>query len=251
MTGDKIEIDNDKRSGYVYYINCLPDAFRNAAKTLDDRVTKNGVGDDTKEWVKGQDAVFANCGGDAAAPAELTAGPSWLKQDRSYQIAAALLYQGKNAEPRTVSKTIAKDKSSRGTRLPGSSRLARISAKQACAGAGIRRTRPADETKRRELLQKAVVLFWPWEKLDERIPRLGGSAARSGKVQMTRTSGKELATPSRPESNTILQRLYDYSLFINVFYRLRTTPDEHANPPKPRKPEGNMTGYKLTPATCC
>lgn len=82
VTGEKVEIENDKRSGYVYYINCLPDAFRNAAKTLDDRVAKNGVGDDTKEWVKGQDAVFANCGGDAAAPAELTAGPEWLRRDR-------------------------------------------------------------------------------------------------------------------------------------------------------------------------
>ena len=96
---------------YNSFDNCLDDAFATAAKTLAARVTSYGAKDPSVlEWVRGQDAVFSNCGDGkpepyygpgkppppppaphppAAAPAS---APVWLKQDRAYQLAAAQFY---------------------------------------------------------------------------------------------------------------------------------------------------------------
>lgn len=223
VTSEKIDIDNDRRSGYVYYINCLPDAFRNAAKTLDDRVAKNGITDDTKEWVKGQDAVFANCGGDSAAPAELTTGPSWLRQDRAYQIAAALFYQGKNAEARTAFETIAKDNSSPWNKT---SRFvaARTYIREASLVEMPESGEPdqAAEAKRVELLRKGV------EHLDNIIEdgamsEFHASAARLlglAKFRMTPNERRqELGNilTTRANNGNFYNDFYDYSLFINRF----------------------------------
>ena len=223
VTGEKIAIENDKRSGYVYYINCLPDAFRNAAKTLDDRVAKSGVTDDTKEWVKGQDAVFANCSEDAAAPAELTAGPTWLKQDRSYQIAAALLYQGKNAEARTAFETIAKDNSSpwnKTSRFVAARTFIREASLLPMPESG--EPDPQVEATRRELLQKGV------EHLDNIIEdntmsEFHASAARLlglAKFRMTPNERRqELGNilTTKTNNTNFYNDFYDYSLFINRF----------------------------------
>ncbi len=109
VTEVKVEVATNKQDGYNYFINCLPDSFRNATKTLEDRIAKYGVSADTKEWLKGQDAVFANCEAAAALPLDLAVGPDWLRKDRSYQIAAAKFYQGKIPEARTDLQTIAAD----------------------------------------------------------------------------------------------------------------------------------------------
>ena len=105
----KVEVATNKQDGYNYFINCLPDSFRKATKTLEDRIAKYGVSADTKEWLKGQDAVFANCEAAVALPLDLTAGPDWLQKDRAYQIAAAKFYQGKIPEARADLQTIAAD----------------------------------------------------------------------------------------------------------------------------------------------
>jgi len=160
VTGEKVEFDKDRRSGYVYYINCLPDSFRNAARTLEARLAAHGVNDDTKEWLKGQDAVFANCGGDTPMPAELDDGPAWLRHDRAYQIAAALLYREKNAEARAAFETIAADASSP---LKNTARFvaARTYIREASLLEEDREpgSDPAAEQNRRRLLQKAVDSF--------------------------------------------------------------------------------------------
>lgn len=114
FAGDpKLETEKRLPDDYFYYTTCLDDAFRNAAKTLDARIAKYGISDDVKEWVNGQDAVFANCGEGSKMPAEAAANaPDWLKKDRAYQNAAALLYSEKNAEARTEFQKIANDNNS-------------------------------------------------------------------------------------------------------------------------------------------
>jgi hypothetical protein len=109
VTEEKVTVDSNKQDGYSYFTNCLPDSFRNATKTLEDRIAKHGVAADTKEWLKGQDAVFTNCGEAAATPENLTNGPDWLQKDRSYQIASAKFYQGKMRDARIDLDAIAAD----------------------------------------------------------------------------------------------------------------------------------------------
>jgi len=79
---------------YFSYLNCPSDAFQTAAKTLADRSTKFGLKTAAlRDWVSGQDAVFANCSGGAQViPAELTSGDSLQHADRAYQIACANFY---------------------------------------------------------------------------------------------------------------------------------------------------------------
>lgn len=86
---------NTPFSGYDYFPNCASNAFEVATATLKDRIASNGADDpQVREWIRGQDQVFENCSGGAPTiPTELGAGvPAWLRQDRDYQIAAALFY---------------------------------------------------------------------------------------------------------------------------------------------------------------
>jgi hypothetical protein len=77
------------------YDNCLDDAFRTAAATLDSRVKEHGADKaSVAEWLKGQNAVFSNCAGPEGMPAETAKeAPLWLRQDRAYQMAAAHFYR--------------------------------------------------------------------------------------------------------------------------------------------------------------
>jgi hypothetical protein len=78
--------------------NCLPEAFAFAAETLAARQARYGAGDRAvDDWIRGQVAVFRNCGGDAATAAILPEpAPEWadarLRADRAYQAAAASFY---------------------------------------------------------------------------------------------------------------------------------------------------------------
>src|SRR5579862_4959672 len=85
-----------KSSGdqYVYYENCLGDAFLTAARTLEDRRVSYGSAAGIANWASAQDQVFTNCSGDKTAyPDPLPATASSLQRaDRDYQIAAAHFY---------------------------------------------------------------------------------------------------------------------------------------------------------------
>jgi hypothetical protein len=106
-TGKKVPND------YSFYENCLGDSFNTAAKTLNERVAKYGVNENTKEWLNGQDAVFSNCGGEGRIPAVVGGdAPEWLLKDRQYQIAAALFYSAKFPEARDNFANIAGDANS-------------------------------------------------------------------------------------------------------------------------------------------
>ena len=111
------EIHDIRQYGMVYsagyilagtYQNCQADAFRTAAATLESRAKTWGAHSaELADWIKGQDAVFSNCGsGDstgaypsnkpvilASSPAPAPASaPLLLREDRAYQIAAAQFY---------------------------------------------------------------------------------------------------------------------------------------------------------------
>jgi hypothetical protein len=78
----------------AFDVSCFPNAYRNAAATLTERIKEHGTGDPAvREWINGQDAVFANCFSDAALPPELPNALDWLKADRAYQIATAHFYR--------------------------------------------------------------------------------------------------------------------------------------------------------------
>ena len=78
----------------AFDVSCFPNAYRNAAATLIERIKQHGAGDPAvREWTIGEDAVLANCDADSALPAAAPNGPDWLKADRAYQIASAYLYR--------------------------------------------------------------------------------------------------------------------------------------------------------------
>ena len=113
---------------YSAYRNCLDDAFDDATETLAARIKNWGAGSQqTVEWLRGQDQVFANCGGDRwewnskpplvraefRAPAPLPPGADpLLAADRQYQTAAALFYGGKYKEATEAFRAVARNTAS-------------------------------------------------------------------------------------------------------------------------------------------
>ncbi len=99
---------------YMDFLNCYPSAFDTAAATLKARIAAYGATDRwVIEWVKGQDAVFANCSQtDLSLPAELPDLPDWFKADRAYQLASAYFYHWDYAEARQRFAAITKDTAS-------------------------------------------------------------------------------------------------------------------------------------------
>ncbi len=112
ITNEKRDVETEKRitNDYNYFSNCLPDAFNNATKTLETRIAKYGINENVKEWLKGQDTVFAGCEGAKTAPEPSGENfPEWLRKDREYQIAAAQFYNGDFAGARENFEKIAAD----------------------------------------------------------------------------------------------------------------------------------------------
>jgi hypothetical protein len=96
---------------YEFFPNCAKNAFEVATSTLKDRAATYGAQDvNVRSWLAAQDIVFQNCQGAGALPDALgTASPLWLRKDREYQIAAALLYSLKFDEARARFEKIAAD----------------------------------------------------------------------------------------------------------------------------------------------
>ncbi|MEK6334476.1 MAG: hypothetical protein AABM67_05975, partial [Acidobacteriota bacterium] len=89
------EIYTERRyGGYDFFPNCSANAFEVATATLKDRAATYGPEDrNVRAWVAAQDIVFQNCAQGGTVPDELgPESPAWLRQDRDYQIGAALLY---------------------------------------------------------------------------------------------------------------------------------------------------------------
>jgi hypothetical protein len=89
-------MDTDRRIGnYQTVRNCLDDAFVSAMRTGKARIAQwGGASAAASDWVKAQDAVFANCSGDLLVlPEPAPPGADALtRADRAYQTAAAYFY---------------------------------------------------------------------------------------------------------------------------------------------------------------
>lgn len=136
FTPTKDTLDADRTppgEPYGTFGNCLDDAFVTASRTLQSRTKSYGPNSaEFTEWVRGQDAVFSNCGGDydprrhyipegqptpPAPPAPHMPQPAskaslLLQQDRAYQIAAANFYATKYDDAISGFRTIAADNAS-------------------------------------------------------------------------------------------------------------------------------------------
>ncbi|CAN5408031.1 hypothetical protein BH11CYA1_BH11CYA1_35260 [soil metagenome] len=91
---------------YNPFLNCNDDSFKQAVKTLQEKVAKYGAGSPAvKEWLAAQDSVFCHCsapeydyktksqGKEPAMPVAAPANASEeVKRERAYQIAAANFY---------------------------------------------------------------------------------------------------------------------------------------------------------------
>lgn len=100
--------------GYDYFPNCTKNAFEVATQTLKDRASSYGADNSgTREWLDAQDKVFKNCLSGSTLPGELgSEKPEWLRKDREYQIAAALLYSLSFDQARARFEKIAADSGS-------------------------------------------------------------------------------------------------------------------------------------------
>jgi hypothetical protein len=94
--------ENPRKTDMVYepnFMNCLPDAFTTAARTLDERATAWGQKSEALGvWIATQDAVFSQCAQlekDAKPmlpPALPQNAPVLLAQDHAYQLASLQFY---------------------------------------------------------------------------------------------------------------------------------------------------------------
>jgi hypothetical protein len=96
VTGTDPKTDTDRRiAQYQFVTNCLDGTFASAAATGTARIDRYGAGSpEVREWFRAQDAVLANCAGDAAVlpdPAPPSAD-ALTRADRAYQTAAAYFY---------------------------------------------------------------------------------------------------------------------------------------------------------------
>ncbi len=128
----KIYTDRNNPDSYSSFVNCTAGAFDNAVKTLNTRLEGNKT-DDVKEWLRGQDAVFANCSEAKDPPSAVAAtAPQWLKDDRTYQIAAAYFYATQYEQAKTAFTEIANNTASP-WRAMSAYLLARVAIRQASA----------------------------------------------------------------------------------------------------------------------
>lgn len=104
----------EKPNEYENYVNCNPDAFQNAAATLNARVAKYGADSVAMQaWVRVQDQVFSNCAsGESIPEAAPTDFDTLMRADRAYQIAAAHFYAAHFDEARKHFEAIAADNAS-------------------------------------------------------------------------------------------------------------------------------------------
>ena len=118
--------------GFYDYLNCPDPAFAMAIQTLQSRAAAWGAQNAwLKDWIAGQDAVFANCAKNPAPPvwapanrpapvvspmsvpqAAPAGAPLLLQQDRAYQVAAANFYYKKFDVAAQDFAAIAQDKKS-------------------------------------------------------------------------------------------------------------------------------------------
>lgn len=111
---DRYRTSRSSSSPFVFYTNCLDDAFETAASTLGDRRQHYASPSAITDWVVAQDQVFADCSSDKPAyPAPpVSDAPPLVRADREYQIAAAHFYSEDLQEAEQRFRSIAADEKS-------------------------------------------------------------------------------------------------------------------------------------------
>lgn len=203
----------EKPNDYETYINCQQDAFETAAAVLDQRTRKFGADSAViKDWLAGQDQVFANCSeGQVIPPAAPADADPLLRSDRAYQIAAANFYSGSFDDARIQFTAISLDKSSP-WRATAAYLIARSLLRKASLG-------PA-ETKNESLAQSEDQL----KKIlnDHSLAAVQPAAARLLNIVGLRlhpeTKLHELAESLLKKNQaTLKQDLWDYTLLLDQF----------------------------------
>lgn len=100
---------------HAFYLNCAPDAFRIALRTMEERRARFGQNSAAfRSWLAAQDIVFGDCVAEKPSiPPDADANlPVLIRQDREYQIAAAKFYSDDYAGALAGFKRIAADASS-------------------------------------------------------------------------------------------------------------------------------------------
>lgn len=111
----KIELHRGREyQQFRWYPNCQDDAYRNAARTLTQRIATFGPrSPHVHFWVEAQDIVFSNCeSGRNIPPPAAPGSPPVFHADRAYQIAAAYFYSGDFKAAESAFQAIASDRSS-------------------------------------------------------------------------------------------------------------------------------------------
>ncbi len=100
-----------REDAWEFYVNCSDNAWLTAAETLRERVGRFGAQSaEVREWLRGQDAVFANCEEGRRIPDPEPAGlHPLIGKDRAYQIAAAHFYSQSFDEAAQRFEAIAQD----------------------------------------------------------------------------------------------------------------------------------------------
>jgi tetratricopeptide (TPR) repeat protein len=210
---------------YTEFENCPSNAFRNAVKTLNDRIAKYGATSSyVKEWVNGQDKVFCHCGAGRydwnkktvtpegpfpePVPANADAG---LKADRAYQIAAAHFYSKMFDEAKKEFLAIAQDSSS-----PWQS-MGLLLAARCMIRKGTLPTKPDKES----LLQAAELLnqILKDPKLDSIHSTARGLLSfvdcQSDPDKKVTALAKALVDPSKDDA--LQQNIYDYTFLLDRY----------------------------------
>jgi hypothetical protein len=233
--------NREKPNEYDSYLNCQKDAFETATKTLEARLTKFGADSPAiKDWIAGQDLVFANCSEGQHIPAELPADADrLLRADRQYQIAAANFYSGNFAAAKTLFESISKDSQS-----PW-----RIIAPYLKARTTLREASLGPEEKKKEVLAEAE------HELDEVLAK---SELKSSHADARRLLGivrlrlhpeerlRELAITlsNKSDSANLKQNLWDYTVLLDHYL---DSDAHHQDSTKPAVPRGDdLTDWIVT-----
>lgn len=200
-------------SGYDYFLNCPSDAFKNAAKTLEERKTKFGVDSaELKEWIQAQDQVFSNCGSGKNIPDKAVSSAPVIQADRAYQIAAANFYATNFDEAKQQFESISNDAAS-----PW-----REQAKYLVARSLLRKASLGEETQKEETLLQAEA------QLKKTLSETTQAELRSSAGKLLNLVGLRLrpAELVRGLSQTLLkqeanenlyQDLWDYTILLDKY----------------------------------
>jgi hypothetical protein len=211
---------NKSKDSFDSFLNCTPDAFETAAKTLEVRITKfRATSPEVKDWTLAQDRVFSNCSEGENIPESAPSNTSVLvKQDRAYQIASANFYAMKFDDARTQFEKIAED-----TNSPW-----RTTASLLIARTLIRRASLQEEASRTESLSKAEILLNKTlaDPVQEAFHKSAQNLLKLVKLRLNpKERLRELAQllASKEPNPNLKQDLWDYTLLLDKY-------EQEANP---------------------